>query len=156
MLERMKYVFSLRLKNKYSKQQAVLKCKEEFSVSLATAYRDYAASTVLFGELDDVDNRGEKIILREEYWFLYQQLIKDRNWPEAKKVLDSYKDLFDFSDRDGEIEPDKIAAHSYYIKMSKQLERALSKTLNDGVINLNDMDVEDIEFKEVKDEENER
>src|SRR5690625_7397425 len=41
MLERMKFVFSLRLKNKYSKQQAVSKLESEYKVSRATAYRDY-------------------------------------------------------------------------------------------------------------------
>lgn len=155
-LERMKYIFSLRLKNKYSKQQAINKCSSEYDVSMATAYRDYSLAMAMFGELDEVDNRGERIFLREEYLFLYQQLIKDRNWPEAKKVLDSYRELFDFTDRDGEIEPDKIAAHSYYMKISKKLENALINTIAGGVINLNDIDVEDIDFKEVKDEENER
>src|SRR5690606_3273537 len=121
MLQRMKFVFSLRLKNVFSKQQAIQKCIDEFNVSRATAYRDYAAASLLFGELDDVDNRGERMILRERYWFLHQQNMKDRNWAEAKKALDSYRELFDFSDKSGEIEPDKIAAHNYYMKISKQL-----------------------------------
>lgn len=152
MLKRLKFVFALRLNNKYSRQQAVKKCQEEFDVSAATAYRDYAAATYVFGELDDVDNRGERMILREEYWFLYQQNIKDRNWAEAKKALDSYRELFDFSSKEGEIEPDKIAAHNYIIKMSKQLEKALLKTVEGGSIDLNNMDVEDVPYEEVKDE----
>lgn len=153
MLRRMKFVFSLRLKNKYSKQQAVKKCQDEFGVSLATAYRDYAASSLLFGELDEVDNRGERMILREEYWFLYQQCIKERNWDGAKKALDSYKELFDFSDRDGEIEPDKIAAHEYHIKISKADQLIIRKTLQSGVVDLNDINVEDADFEVLKDEE---
>lgn len=151
-LKRLKFVFSLRLNNKYSRQQAVKKCQDEFNVSAATAYRDYAAATYIFGELDDVDNRGERMVLREEYWFLYQQNLKERNWAEAKKALDSYRELFDFSDRDGEMEPDKIAAHNYYMKISKQLEKAILKTVDGGVINLNDVDVEDVDYKEVTDE----
>lgn len=151
MLTRMKFVFSLRLKNKYSRQQAVKKCSDEFGVSLATAYRDYGAASNLYGELDDVDTRGEKMVLREEYWFLYQQNIKDRNWAEAKKTLDSYKDLFDFTDRSGDIDPDKIAAHNYYIKISKKLEKLITDKVSDGVIDLNSLGIEDIDYEDVGD-----
>lgn len=151
-LARLKFVFSLRLNNKFSRQQAVKKCQDEFNVSPATAYRDYAAATYIFGELDDVDNRGERMILREEYWFLYQQNLKDRNWAEAKKALDSYRELFDFNAKDGEVEPDKIAAHNYLMKISKQLEKVVVQQVKGGVINLNDIDVEDVDYKEVTDE----
>lgn len=156
-LERMKYIFSLRLKNKFSKQQAIQKCEDEFEVSKATAYRDYAMASVMFGELDEVDTKGEKLILREEYWFLYQQLLKDRNWSEAKRVLDSYKELFDFTDKDGKIEPDKIAAHEYHIKVSKENALIIKNSLQGGVIDLNNINVDDVEFDYLeKDAETER
>lgn len=152
MLERMKFVFSLRLKNKYSKQQAVSKLESEYKVSRATAYRDYASASMLFGEIDDVDARGEKMVLREQYWYLYQQNIKERNWQEAKRALDSYRELFDFSDTSGDVDPDKIAKHVYNIKVSKKVEKALLNTLKDGVIDLNSFNpnAEDIDFEEVK------
>lgn len=153
-LNRMKFIFSLRLKNKYSRQQAVNKCVDEFGVSLATAYRDYGAASILFGELDEVDARGEKMVLREEYWFLYQQNIKARDWAEAKKTLDSYRELFDFTDRSGEVDPDKIAAHNYYIKISKRLEKIITDKVSDAVIDLNDLGVEDIDFEDVSDVNN--
>lgn len=146
-LERMKYIFSLRLKNKFSKQQAITKCEEEFGVSKATAYRDYAMSSTMFGELDEVNTKGERLILREEYWFLYQQLVKERNWPEAKRVLDSYKELFDFTDKDGVVEPDKIAAHEYHIKISKASAELIKNALDGPVIDLNNFGVEDAEIE---------
>lgn len=149
MLIRMKFVFSLRLKNKFSRQQAVKKLVDEFSISLATAYRDYSSAAQLFGELDEVDTRGERMILREEYWFLYQQNIKNRDWPEAKRALDSYRELFDFTDRSGEVDPDKIAAHNYHIKISKKLEKIITEKLDDAVIDLNDLGVEDIDYEDV-------
>lgn len=151
MLARMKFVFSLRLKNKFSRQQAVKKCVDEFGVSLATAYRDYGAAAQLFGELDEVDTRGERMVLREEYWFLYQQNLKARDWPEAKRALDSYRELFDFTDRSGEVDPDKIAAHNYHIKISKRLEKIITEQVKDAVIDLNDLGAEEIDFEEVKD-----
>lgn len=150
---RMKFIFSLRLRNKYSKQQAVTKTIEEFGVSPATAYRDYAAACALYGDIDDVDTRGEKMVLREERWFLYQNAIKERNWEAANKILDSYERLFDFTDRSGDIEPDKIAAHTYHMKISKKMEKIILSKLEKGVIDLNNVGVEDIDFEEVKDDQ---
>lgn len=150
---RMKFVFALRLRNKYSKQQAVNKTVEEFGVSPATAYRDYAAACALYGDLDDVDQRGEKMVLREERWFLYQNAIKERNWEAANKILDSYERLFDFTDKSGDIEPDKIASHIYHMKISKKLEKAVLKKLEKGVVDLNEVGVEDIDFEELTEDD---
>lgn len=146
LLERLRFVFTLRLKNKFSRKQAVDKLVEEYKISQATAQRDYNSANELFGDLDVVDAKAEKLVLREEYWFLYQKLLTEGKWEAAEKVLNSYEKLIP-KEKLNEYEIDKISAHIYNIKMSKKGEKAFLKMAESGVADFNDFTVEDTEFE---------
>ena len=68
--DRMIHIWSLRLNNKYSKNQVIQIVMRDHKVSQATAYRDYVLSQQLFGELDNVNIAAERMVLAESYWNL--------------------------------------------------------------------------------------
>jgi len=152
LLEQLRYIFSLRLKNKFDKQQAIEKFMSEYGVSRATAYRYYSKSILLFGELDEIDRKAEKLVVAEQYWFIYQMQLRDRNWEAAKKTMDSYAALFDFSKSDIDVDPDKIKANKYRISISRDFYAYMKKKSAKGVVDMN-MKIEDIEFEEEKKED---
>lgn len=155
-----RYIFTLRLKNKYSRSQAIEMFIKEYStenkkVSLATAYRLYNKAMFIYGELDDTDARAERMILREHYFNLYQLALKDKEIELAKKILDSYKELFDFNVDETDIDPGKLKAHEYHIKVPRDIRKIVrDQILNKGISNYNSYpNIEDIDFKEVDDGE---
>jgi hypothetical protein len=157
--EKCRYVFTLRLKNKYSRSQAIEMLTKEYAqsenkVSVATAYRIYNKAMFIYGELDDTDARAERMILREHYFNLYQLALKDKEIELAKKILDSYRELFNFDIDDNELDPGKLKAHEYHIKIPRDVIKQMREQLKTGVVDFNSYpDVEDIDFKEVKDGE---
>lgn len=147
--ERLRHIFALRLKNKYSRHQAVELIQKEYGVAQSTAYRDYNWAMQLFGDLDKTDKNAERMIVADAYWQLYQMSLKEKNIEQARKALDSYKSLFNFDDNDVEIDPNKIQAHEYHIHLSREGNKILRETLSKGVIDLNSYGVEDVEHEDV-------
>lgn len=166
-LERIKRLFLYRSKNKYSKLQAVQKVAEEFKVHQSTVYRDYKMMTEIYGEVDEVDVRAEKMFTRNEYYFLYQQMLKERDWQGALKALEKYDATFPEIDPN-EADPEKLAAQTFHIQMSREMSKKLdalitkktektngkkSKDQFNPIIDFRDMDVEDVDYKIVRDNE---
>ena len=156
--EKCRFIFTLRLKNKYSRSQAIEMFIREFStpevsVSQATAYRLYNKAMFIYGELDETDARAERMILREHYFNLYQMALKDKEIELAKKILDSYRELFDFNIDENELDPGKLKAHEYHIKVDRQTLKLMKEQLSKGSVDFNKYpNIEDVDFKDVTDE----
>lgn len=149
-LERVVLMCTLRMRNKYSKHQAINKIMSDYGVSQPTAYRDYTMMSNLFGEIDEVNSAAEMMFVREEYMFLYQQFIKDRDWSGAKSVLDKYRETLPAID-ENEVDKHKLEAHEFHLKLDRQLQKAMKKALvNDGGIDFSQVQVQDIEFEVIK------
>ena len=165
-LNRIKMLFLYRTRNKYSKLQAVQKVASEFDVHQSTVYRDYKLMTEIYGEIDEVDIRAEKMFTRNEFYFLYQQMLKDRNWDGALKALEKYDATFPEIDPN-EADPEKLAAQVFNMQMTREMKKKLDELLNgslssksspkeiDPVIDFKFLDVEDVDYKIVKDADNE-
>lgn len=149
--KRMRHAYAMRLKNKYSRHQAIDKLQKEYGVSQATAYRDYSWAMQIIGDLDTTDKNAERMLIAEGYWQLYQMSLADRNIEQARKALDSYKSLFNFDDNDVQIDPNKIQAHEYHIHLSREGHRVLKERLSGGVLDLSTPDVEDIDWENIDD-----
>lgn len=153
--QQIRFAFTLRLKNKYSPNQAVEMLQKEYGVSQATAYRLYRKAMYVFGEIDDTDLKAEKRVILEHKWNLYQLALKDRNVELANKILAEYYTMFDFSEKD-EVDQGKLKAHQYNIVIDRDIKKVLRKQYTKGVVDFNSYpEVEDIEFKEVSDGEEE-
>ncbi|VDH16867.1 Uncharacterised protein [Algoriella xinjiangensis] len=148
-LERVVLMCSLRMRNKYSKQQVLKKIVDDYDVSQATAYRDYTMMSNLFGEIDEVNTVAEMMFVREEYMFLYQQLIKDRDWNNARAVLDKYKETLP-NINENEVDPKKIEAHEFHLKLDRQLQKLMSDALIGGGFDFAKAKFQDIDFEVIE------
>lgn len=152
---RMKHIWALRSENKYSRKQAIKIIERDYKVSQATAYRDYTLSMELFGSIEQVNIASEKMILAESYWNLYQMALKKDNEDTALKALAKYQSLFNFDDNGQKVDPKKLEASVYNLKIPRGVEKMLGSMFESGVLNFNNIGAEDIEWKKVSEENEE-
>ncbi|KZS41908.1 hypothetical protein AWE51_00230 [Aquimarina aggregata] len=152
--EQIRFAFSLRLKERYTPAQTIEHLQQEYDCSQATAYRIYQKAMYVFGDIDVTDIKAEKIVLREYYLELYKSAFDDKKYEVAKKILDSYRELFDFNIKEDDIDEGKLKAHHYNIVIDKQVRSIMREQFKTGVVDFNAYpNVEDIEFREVNEEE---
>lgn len=151
--DRMVHIWSLRLNNKYSRNQVIQIAMRDHKVSQATAYRDYVLSQQLFGDIDNINIAAERMVLAESYWNLYQMALKKGQEETARKCLDSYKSLYNFLDTTQKVDPKKLEASNYVLKLPRNANKLITKMLTEGVVDFNSLGAEDVEFKEVIDNE---
>jgi len=145
--------FSL-LRTMLSFQQVSKRLMDEFGVSQATAYRDIDNATALFGNINQVNTDGVKVILREAYWRVYQQALKSGDLDMQIKALNAYKELFDWGDDDDKkAMADKIQAHEYKLTIPREIMKDFKKMLGTGVVDFNNFGVEDAEYEDMTNEE---
>lgn len=153
--DRMIHIWGLRLNQKYSKNQVIQIVMRDYGISQATAYRDYVLSQQLFGDIDNVNIAAERMVLAESYWNLYQMALKKGNEETARKCLDSYKSLYNFLDTSQKVDPKKLESSVYILKLPRNTNKLITKMLSSGVVDFNSLGAEDVDFKEVIDNEEE-
>ncbi|WP_176763285.1 hypothetical protein [Riemerella columbipharyngis] len=153
--QRLAHAWALRLNNKYSTHQTIQILMREHSISRATAYRDYNWSMQIFGDLDATSLAAERQVLKEAFWNEYQLARKAGNGDLAVKALKEYRSLFNFDAEENQVDPNKIQAHEYHMKMPRWVYKKLDELFSDGVVDFNNMDVEDVDFREAANDNNE-
>lgn len=151
--KRLVHYHSLRFERKYSRHQAVKIHAREMGVSKATAYRDAQQAEYVMGNIEKADIEFERALLKEAYWNLYQLNLKKNETEAAKSALDSYSKLINWNATESKINPEKLAASEITLKLDRNSSKILKKHFESGVVDLNDMDVEDIDFKDVTEDE---
>lgn len=149
---RLEHIWGLRVDEKYSPNQCVELIIKKHGVSRATAYRDYSESMQIFGDIDQAHKEAEKKILAENYWNLYQLCMVKENYDGARKALDSYKEIFEFGANENALDINKMMAHEYTIKMPRWMYKKFGDIAETGVADFMGMNVEDVEFAEVQEE----
>lgn len=154
---RMMQVWGLRINNKYSTHQAIQIIIRDHNISQATAYREYNMAMEIFGNLDASNVAAERLILKESLWNAYQKAVKAGNLELEIKALKEYKDLARLDADENAIDPDKLQAHEYNIRIPRWVYKKLDTMVQTTGFDFNNMDTEDIEYQEVEDndEENE-
>ena len=94
MKKRWETAFSLLL-NWHGREQAVKILKEQFDISLATAYRDINRALSLFGDITKSRKEGWRYIIFEYNQKLFQMATKDKNLETMGKCLDRMIKLAD-------------------------------------------------------------
>ena len=140
--KRMSHAWSLRLNNKYSTYQVIQILMRDHGISQASAYREYNMSMQIFGELDATTLAAERQVLKEAFWNEYQKAVKAGN-----------RELFNFDENENQIDPNKIQAHEYNIKMPRRIYKMMDKEFAYGVVDFNNLEIEDAEFREVEENE---
>ena len=92
-------------------------------------------------------------MLKEAFWNEYQKAVKAGNGDLAVKALKEYRELFNFDENENQIDPNKIQAHEYNIKMPRRIYKMMDKEFAYGVVDFNNLEIEDAEFREVEENE---
>lgn len=159
--ERLEKIWALRINNKYSAHQTIhiimrdYKNPDGTSVSRATAYRDYAWTMAIFGDVDQLNKAAEKMVLADAYWNEYQKAIKRDNGELAIKALNSYERLMGFDKTESLADLLKYKSVDITLRISPKQKKAVDRFFNIGVADFNEFQAEDIEYEELTDEEDE-
>lgn len=149
--KKIRQIYTLRLQG-YSKAQVKEFAIKEYKISQATSYRLYDKTIYIYGELSESDSRAEKEVLRELYFNIYQEAMKDKDLKLAKDTLDKYRELFDFTIKEDGLEEGQLKAHSYHIKVDKSTKAVMDASLKQGLINFNAYpSAEEVPYEEIKD-----
>ena len=152
--KRMSHAWGLRLNYKYSAHQNIQILIREYSISQATAYREYNMAMQIFGDLDETSLEAERLILKEALWNAYQKAVKQGNVELEVKALKEYSSLFNFDENENQIDPEKIQAHEYHIRIPRQLYKKFDAMVLGGAMDFANLDVEDIAYQEVQETQN--
>ncbi|MDO5509554.1 MAG: hypothetical protein Q4F57_02550, partial [Weeksellaceae bacterium] len=114
---RLVHYHSLVFDKKYSKHQAIKIHCREMHVSKATAYRDALQAEFVMGNVLKVNVDFQRVMLMEHYFNIYQVSLRKGNELAQLKALDSYKSLIDFHQVESGINPEKLAASEFLIKL---------------------------------------
>ena len=152
---RLKHIWALRYENKYTRGQAIKIIERDYRVSQATAYRYYSLSMELFGSMEQVDIAAERMILTESYLHLYQLALKQGDIEIALKALAKRQSLINFEDSANKVDPRKLEASMYNLKLPRGAEKILKGMFDTGVVNFNNIGAEDIDWKEISEDEGE-
>lgn len=159
--ERLEKIYSMRCNGKYSRFQTLQKIMSDFTtedgkpVSRATAYRDYAWSMAIFGDVDQLDKAVEKMILAERYLDIATRARKKRNLEAEIKALNSYEKVLELDKNQSMADLLKFKSVDITLRISPKQKKAVDRFFQLGVADFNDFDAEDIEYDEVNDEEDE-
>ncbi|WP_313091916.1 hypothetical protein [Chryseobacterium flavum] len=150
---RLKHIWALRYENKYTRGQAIKIIERDYKVSQATAYRDYSLAMELFGSMEQVDVAAERMILAESYLNLYQLSMKKGDTETALKALTKRQSLINFDDTANKVDPRKLEASMYNLRLPRGAEKILKGMFESGVVNFNNIGAEDIDWKEITEDE---
>ncbi|WP_418124251.1 hypothetical protein ACNFU2_06495 [Chryseobacterium sp. PTM-20240506] len=150
--DRLKHIWALRSDNKYSAKQTIRIIERDHKVSQSTAYRDYSLAMELFGSIEKADAAAEKVIIAEGFHDIYLKALKAGKLEIALKAWTKYESLFDFQDNT-KVDPRKLEASTYNLKLPRGAERILKDMFEGGVVNFNNLKAEDIEWKEITEED---
>lgn len=154
--KRLLHFHSLRMDKKYSRHQAVKIHCREMGVSKATAYRDAQQAEFIMGDINSVDVLFERAMLMEAYWNLYQMNLNKGDLDKARSALDSYKSLINWNAEESKINPEKLAASDITVKFNRSAKRLINQYLSAGVLDMNNVDISDIDFKEIPPQSDEK
>lgn len=158
--ERLEKIWALRINDKYSPHQTITIIMRDFKtdkgepISRATAYRDYAWSMAVFGDIDQVNKAAEKMVLAQSYWEIYQKNVNKSTGVEvALKALHSYERLMGFDKTESLAELLKYKSVDIKLQISSKQKKAFDQFFKTGVADFNDFDADDIEYEEVNEDD---
>ena len=148
MKKRIKTAFSSLLENP-SRERAVSLLRQQFKISQATAYRDIAAAIKIFGDITKAGKEGMRYIIMEHNAWLLEQAKSEKNLEQVGRALDRMIKLADLDKEENKVNLEKLAAMDIEVRISKRSEKAVQDMLEKGVVDLNNLEVQDIEFEEI-------
>jgi hypothetical protein len=141
--------------NYHSKEQAVSVLVNDGS-SRAQAYRYVNDSLAIFGDILKNHKEAKRYLIEEDLMRLQQRAIKDKDGALELKVIAQRIKIGGFDkDTDPNFDPEKLKAQTYILKVHPSVLKSLEGREDGGLIDFNDMNSEDIDYEDVKEDEDE-
>jgi hypothetical protein len=141
--------------NYHSKEQAMQVLFNEGS-SRAQAYRYINSALVIFGDILKNHKEAKRYLIEEDLMRLQQRAIKEKDGALELKVIAQRIKIGGFDkDSDPNFDPEKLKAQTYILKVHPSVLKVIDARSDGGSLDFNDFDTEDVDFQEVKEDEDE-
>lgn len=144
--------------NYHSKEQAmsVLVNNEDDPCSRAQAYRYVNSALAIFGDILKNHKEAKRYLIEEDLMRLQQRAIKDKDGALELKVIAQRIKIGGF-DKDTlqNFDPEKLKAQTYILKVHPSVLKSIESRQDGGSLDFNNLDADDVDYQEVKEEEDE-
>lgn len=142
--------------NYHSKEQAMAVIMNEYGCSRAQSYRHVADAMSIFGNPIANQKEAEKYLISEDLIKSQQRSIKNKDEAAYLKAMALRIKLGSFDKETLQnFDPEKLKAQTYVLKVHPSVLASIQANQDGGVLDFNNIDTEDIDFKEVEDDEEE-
>lgn len=146
-------VFHLRL-NKFTKFQIAKKLQKDYGLSPDRAYKDIKNSEMLFGEVMKSDKEGTRVLLFEHANELYRTAVQKQDLKAQSKALELMAQFGGIMNEDtANFNPEKLENLPIEINLPPHILKILEANVNAGVVDFNKLNVVDIPFETIKEED---
>lgn len=142
--------------NYHSKEQAMAVVMNEYNCSRAQAYRYVSDAMSVFGNPMANQKEAEKYLLNEELIRSQQRSIKNGDEAAYLKATALRIKLGNYDkDTTQTFDPEKLKAQTYVLKVHPSVLNTIKSHQDGGVLDFNNVDTEDVDYVDVKNEEDE-
>lgn len=127
----------------------VKKLMSLYKIDKVTAYRTIAQAEQIFGNVKKFNKDAWRFIQIERKRRHIEKCELENRMDLVIKLEEQIDKLLGFDKDDLAFDPEKINAQTYEIVMGKAYEAALMKEISKGVIDLNNLQAEDIDYEPV-------
>jgi hypothetical protein len=141
--------------NYHSKEQAMSVMVNDGS-SRAQAYRYINSALAIFGDILKNHKEAKRYLIEEDLMRLQQRAIKQGDGALELKVIAQRIKIGGF-DKDTlqNFDPEKLKAQTYILKVHPSVLKTIEAHKDGGSLDFNHLDMEDVDFQEVKDDDDE-
>ena len=137
--------------NYHSREQGMKVLMTEYNCSRAQAYRYVNDALSVFGNPIANQKEAKRYLIEEDLMRLQQRAIKDKDGYLELAVIKQRIKLGGFDkDTDPKYNPEKLQAQTYILKPHPAVLKMIEQFADAGVLDFNNMDVEDIDYADVK------
>lgn len=137
----------------YPKWKIANMLEKDYGISQSQAYIDIRNAENIFGNVIKTDNEAFKAMWVEWTKDLLKRARQDGDKKTEAKALDLLAKYGGLADDVLEFNPDKLEKKEILISLPPEFLNHLKDIIGKGVVDFNSLDVTDVEFKEVTDNE---
>lgn len=142
--------------NYHSKEQAMAVIMNEYGCSRAQSYRYLTYAMSVFGNPIENQKEAEKYLISEDLIKSQQRSIKNKDEAAYLKAMSLRIKLGNYDkDTTQSFDPEKLKAQTYVLKVHPSVLASIQSRQEGGSVSFNDIDAEDIDFQEVKENDDE-
>lgn len=142
--------------NYHSKEQAMAVIMNEYGCSRAQSYRYVADAMSIFGNPIANQKEAEKYLIGEDLIKSQQRSIKNKDETAYLKAMALRIKLGNYDkDSTQTFDPEKLKAQTYILKVHPSVLASIESRTEGGSVDFNNLDAEDVDFQEVKEDEDE-